>query len=255
MRPILIGAGRGSRLRHRTDDVPKTMVEVMGRPMLEWILDALAVAGFSRKDVVFIGGYRIDVIRARYPEFTYVENVDWANNNILLSLLCAREHLEPGFLCSYTDIIYDGVIATKVAASPRDIVLGCDTRWRDRYVDRSEHPETDAEKLRADGDRVTEISRRIDSTLAAGEFIGVAKLSRVGAASFLDAFDEARGLFSGGLFREGRTFEKAYLLDLFQRMIEASVPFHREDTPGRYMELDTLQDLAHAEAWWHRRIT
>ena len=74
MRPILIGAGRGSRLAHLTTEMPKTLVPVMGRPMLDWILDALAAAGFSKKDVVFVCGYRADALRARYPEFTYVVN-------------------------------------------------------------------------------------------------------------------------------------------------------------------------------------
>jgi len=32
------------------------LVEVMARPMLDWILDALGSAGFARKDVVFISG-------------------------------------------------------------------------------------------------------------------------------------------------------------------------------------------------------
>ena len=105
MRPIIIGAGRGSRLSHQTNDVPKTLVEVMGRPMLEWILDALKEGGFARRDVIFIAGYRSDVVRARYPEFTIVDNRDWQNNNILLSLLCAREHLRDGFVCTYADIV------------------------------------------------------------------------------------------------------------------------------------------------------
>src|SRR5437660_380178 len=93
MRPVLIGAGRGSRLSHLTDEIPKTLVPVMGRPMLDWILDALGAAGFRRRDVVFVCGYRADVLRARYPEFTYVVNDAWERNNILASLLYAREHL------------------------------------------------------------------------------------------------------------------------------------------------------------------
>jgi len=54
MRPVIIGAGRGSRLEHLTEEVPKTLVSVMERPMLEWVLEALAAAGFARKDGVFI---------------------------------------------------------------------------------------------------------------------------------------------------------------------------------------------------------
>src|SRR5882672_277816 len=159
MRPVIIGAGRGSRLEHLTEEIPKTMVSVMGRPMLEWVLEALGAAGFTRKDVVFICGYRAEVIRERYPEFTYVENRDWERNNILLSLLTARDHLADGFVSSYADIVYRGEVVEKLVASPYDKVLGCDTDWRRRYVNRSKHPESDAEKLRASGDRVVEISR------------------------------------------------------------------------------------------------
>jgi len=253
VRPIIIGAGRGSRLGANTDEIPKTLVPVMGRPMLDWILDALSAAGFARKDVVFVCGYADAVVRARYPEFTFVKNEDWANNNILLSLLCAREHLGAGFLSSYADIVYDGAIVERLVASPADICLGCDTAWRRRYVGRTQHPESDAEKLRADGSRVLEISRTIPSEAADGEFIGVMKLSEDGARVFLDAFDRAQRSYGGSIFREGRSFQKAYLLDLLQEMLEAGAVMQRENTAGGYMEIDTGQDLAMAEAWWKAR--
>ena len=246
----MIGAGRGSRLGHNTDEIPKTLVEVMGRPMLDWILDALHSAGFTRKDVVFVCGYAEDVVRERYPEFTFVRNADWANNNILLSLLCAREHLAGGFLSTYADIVYDGEIVQKLVASPAEITLGCDTAWRRRYIGRTQHPETDAEKLRADGTRVVEISRTISSEAADGEFIGVMKLGASGARMFTDAFDRAEQTYGGGQFREGRSFRKAYLLDLLQEMLEAGASMHRENTAGGYMEIDTGQDLAMARGWW-----
>jgi choline kinase len=250
MRPIVIGAGRGSRLGVETNEIPKTLVPVMGRPMLEWILDALAAAGFTRKDVVFICGYRADVMKARYPEFTYVENRDWEHNNILASLLCARSFLAGGFVSTYADIVYRGSTVQKLMASPHDKVLVCDTDWRRRYVDRSLHPESDGEKMRADGTRVVELSRRIDSERASGEFIGVMKMSPVGAKEMTAAFDQARAVHGGKTWREGRTFERAYLIDLFQEMIEHGSEFHRVDTHGGYMEIDTREDLACAEKWW-----
>src|SRR5689334_1298870 len=129
MRPVIIGAGRGSRLGHETNEIPKTMVPVMGRPMLEWILEALSAGGFTKKDVVFICGYRADVVRAKYPEFTFVENKEWEKNNILASLLCAREHLVEGFVSSYADIVYRGAIVGSLVDSPDHMALGCDTDW------------------------------------------------------------------------------------------------------------------------------
>src|SRR5262245_358034 len=197
MRPIIIGAGRGSRLGAETAEIPKTLVPVMGRPMLDWVLEALEAGGFRRRDVVFVCGYAEHVVRARYPDFTYVRNSDWENNNILLSLLYAREHLAGGFVSSYADIVYEGAVLRKPVDSAHDIVLGCDTAWRRRYVKRSQHPETDAEKLEADGGRVVRLSRHIPSEQAQGEFIGVMKLSAGGARQFLEAFDAAKASFAG----------------------------------------------------------
>ncbi len=254
MRPIVIGAGRGSRLGPETDEIPKALVPVMGRPMLEWILDALREGGFARKDVVYVCGYRADVIKARYPDFTYVDNRNWENNNILLSLLCAREHLSAGFVSTYADIVYRGSTVAKLCASPHDKVLACDTDWRRRYRDRSLHPESDGEKLRADGPRVVELSRRIASEVASGEFIGVAKFSAEGARELVGAYDAAAAVHAGTVWREGRTFEKAYLIDLFQDMIEGGSAFHRVDTHGGYMEIDTREDLACAEKWWRESV-
>lgn len=250
MKAVIIGAGRGSRLRHLTEEIPKTLVPVLGRPMLDGILEALEFGGFSRRDVVFICGYRAEVIRERYPDLTYVENREWESNNILLSLMCAREHLGGGFVSTYADIVYRREIVRDLLASPHDIALGCDTDWRRRYTGRFQHPESDAEKLRADGDRVVELSRRVVPGEAQGEFIGVMKASAAGAARLVQAFDRAEKEYKGRMFREGRTFEKAYLIDLLQHMLEKGVEMHRVDTHGGYMEIDTLEDASLAEAWW-----
>ena len=225
----------------------------MGRPMIEWILEALAEAGIGRKDVVFVCGYAEDEVRRRYPEFTYVRNAEWASNNILLSLLKAREFMKDGFLSTYADIVYEGAIVKKLVGATEPIALGCDTAWRRRYVGRSQHPETDAEKLRAEGRRVIELSRRIESEAAQGEFIGVMKLSAAGASELVSAFDAAQRSHAGKVFREGRTFEKAYLIDLLEHMLTSGSLMHREDTAGGYMEIDTLEDLSMAETWWKDR--
>jgi choline kinase len=251
MRPIIIGAGRGSRLEHLTEEIPKTLVTVMDRPILEWVLEALSAAGFARRDVVFICGYRAEVIRSRYPEFTYVENTDWEHNNILLSLLKARDYLGGGFVSTYADIVYRGEVVRGLVASPHDKVLGCDTDWRRRYVNRTRHPETDAEKMTADGENITRLSRTIPSEDASGEFIGVTKFTSQGAEELMAAFDRAQAKFAGQVFRENRTFERAYLIDLFQDMIEGGSKFHRVDTHGGYMEIDTLQDRQLSTSWWN----
>src|SRR4029453_15732651 len=106
MRAIVIGAGRGSRLQHEPNKIPNTLVEVVGRPMLDWVLEALAAGGFARERVVFVCGYAEHAVRRTHPELQFVRNDDWQNNNILLSLMYAREHMENGFVSTNGDICY-----------------------------------------------------------------------------------------------------------------------------------------------------
>lgn len=250
-RAIVIGAGRGSRLKHLTDDIPKTLVPVLGRPMLESILEALAAGGFGRQDVTFICGYRKEVVQERYPDLEYVENADWERNNILASLLVARERMRAGFVSTYADIVYRPAVVEALVEAEGDLVLAVDTDWRRRYAGRTQHPENDAEKLVARGGRVERISRTIPTEEATGEFIGVMKATPRGAEAFIAAFDAVRAKVGDeGVFREGRIFRKAYLLDMLAHLAESGVEMHTVDTHGGYMEIDTLQDEQLAATWW-----
>ena len=162
MRPIVIGAGRGSRLGPETDEVPKALVPVMGRPMLDWILDALGrrrLRPQGRPLHLRLQGRR----RARALPRALVRREPrlGAQQHPRVAPLRARRALAAGSSRTYADIVYRGSTVKKLVASPHDKVLACDTDWRRRYVDRSQHPETDAEKMRAEGDRVVELSRRI----------------------------------------------------------------------------------------------
>ncbi|MFO0553447.1 MAG: phosphocholine cytidylyltransferase family protein, partial [Polyangiaceae bacterium] len=160
---------------------------------------------------------------------------------------------QDGFVSTYADIVYTKEIAKAVAESPHGVTLGCDTDWRRRYEGRSQHPETDAEKLVADGERVVKLSRRIASEEASGEFIGVMKVSRERVPELLSAFDKASAQHGGKVYREGRTFEKAYLIDFLADRLESGDDLHRANTHGGYMEIDTLEDRSLAEKWWTER--
>ncbi len=46
MRAMILAAGRGERLRPITDHTPKALIEVAGKPLLQWHLENLARAGF-----------------------------------------------------------------------------------------------------------------------------------------------------------------------------------------------------------------
>jgi len=248
---VLIGAGRGSRLMPLTASQPKSFTTVADKRILDWTLDAFRQNGLDR--FVFIAGYLQEVVRGEYPEFTFVENTDWPNNNILFSLLYAREHMTDGFYSTYTDTLFTADAVGLLKDSPHDITLVMDTEWRDRYRFRSEHPESDGEKMVAEGDRVVRVSREIFPKEASGEFTGVLKMTAAGAAKFLDFYDDLYGsLGTEGVLAEGRPFRMAYFIHQLDRMIQEGVDVHCVPVPGDYHEIDTLQDYELAKGDWTR---
>jgi choline kinase len=220
-----------------TEDTPKCYAEVGGRRILDRAVGALRAAGLD--EIVFVGGYQIERIRADYPEFSFRHNADWPNNNILASLFHAEDAMDEGFVCSYADILYKPSIVERLLLSPADITLAVDTDWRARYTGRTQHPEDDAEKVLVDGDRVVRVERAIPSAEAHGEYIGLAKFSPAGACVLREHYR-----------RHGAGMQKAYLIQLLQKVIEAGVPMAKVDTAGDYFEVDTTEDYLLAQEHW-----
>lgn len=75
MSPIVIGAaGRGTRMKELTQETPKHLLPVLGKPFLSYVLDRVRQAGFQR--IIIIVGYHGDAIRAfvsAMPDVTVVD--------------------------------------------------------------------------------------------------------------------------------------------------------------------------------------
>lgn len=256
---IIVAAGRGHRLGSSTDEIPKCMVPVGGRPILHRQADALCAAGVS--DIVVVRGYLGDRIHAGNHPLRFVENPGWESNNILASLLCAAHEMEGGFFFSYADIVFARTVVGKLAAAAGTAQdaraaaiaahLVIDRRWQDAYVNRTLHPVSEAELTQVDAAvrRVLRLGKQVvASESAAGEFIGLAYFSAGGAACLKQIWQSS--VAAGGLerpFGRAKTLRQAYLSDALNAMASAGGHLAPVFIDGDWREIDTGQDLAAAE--------
>jgi UDP-N-acetylglucosamine diphosphorylase/glucosamine-1-phosphate N-acetyltransferase len=66
MKAVILAAGKGTRLNPLTDNTPKPMLNVAGRPLLEWMLMRVKEAGIS--DVLIVTNYLEDQIKKYFGE-------------------------------------------------------------------------------------------------------------------------------------------------------------------------------------------
>ena len=236
MKAVILAAGRGTRLAPLTDDRPKPLVPVRGRPLLLRTLDRLADVGIRGRDVVIVTGYREDVLARVVAEGgftpTLVSNPhfhDWQN---FYSLAVARDAVGgDAFLELDGDVLFDGRLLPRVLSAPGPGVLAIDVR-----------PDLDAEtmKVSVEQGRIVAVGKALAPEASLGEYIGVSRFDPPLAA---EVFEELARLEREGL--TGEYYEHA----LHRLALRDRGPLRPVDVSDcSALEIDDAHDLARAEA-------
>src|SRR5688572_17734905 len=108
---VLPAAGKGTRMKELTNELPKPMLEVRGKPILLHILEGLRAAGVT--DFCIVVGYRADVVRAFFGDGTqfgvrisYMTQVVQDGTGRVVELARDFAGSDP-FVLSYGDILID----------------------------------------------------------------------------------------------------------------------------------------------------
>jgi dTDP-glucose pyrophosphorylase len=112
MKAVILAAGRGTRMRDLTKELPKPMLKVKGRPILEHIIEGMKTAGI--RDFCIITGFRAEVVEDYFKtgerlgvKIQYVRQVVQDGTGKAPELAKAFAGNDP-FLLTYGDILVKG---------------------------------------------------------------------------------------------------------------------------------------------------
>jgi choline kinase len=169
MRAIILSAGRGSRLLPLTESMPKCLVPVDGRAILDHQLAALAEAGIARTTV--IAGYRFDQVGAHLADHRPPLSVElrfnpfWAVSSSIGSVWAAQDLLDQPFCLLNGDTLLSSAVLAR-ALSQADAGIGL-------VVEPLQTAAVDDMLVAVSGTRVTAVSKTLDPASATHRSLGV----------------------------------------------------------------------------------
>jgi NDP-sugar pyrophosphorylase family protein len=121
MKAVILAAGSGTRLRPLTNYLPKCLVKVHGKPLLQYQLEALEIAGIQ--DCVIVVGYLAEQVKRHFGSrfgnvrITYINNEVYQHTNNIYSLWLARWEMDDDILLLECDLIFDEGLIQDLALS------------------------------------------------------------------------------------------------------------------------------------------
>jgi choline kinase len=238
---VILAAGVSKRLRPLTDEIPKCLLEVGGRPILQWTIENILQAGI--KEIAIVVGYRKEMIREfvkqNYPRLRirFIYNPNYLTTNNAYSLILAKRFLENA----------DGQINSGLLLLDSDILFSSDIlpllisdNAADKIVLRASGAHNEEEiRVKVDDDgNILIIGKEIPLEEAYGESIGIELFSTETAAKLFTILDHR---IRSGI---GRTeFYEAS----FQEMINLGIKLKAIDIGNcPAIEIDTIEDLQQA---------
>lgn len=228
MKALVLAAGRGARMNELTENLPKPLISLNGKPLLGYLLDALNECGVS--DVTLVSGYLSDRIESFVNgSCRIIRNPVYDRTNSIYSLWLAKACFSgKPFLLLNGDLVMDTDCIRKLI----------DHRAQTALLVDDQKPLKDGEmNVVISGDRIVRIGKEIGAENAQAESAQVVKF---GAGDSARLFDRVTELIKRG--RKNGFPTMAYDVIFAQSRM---VPVYTADC--RWFEIDTLEDLAAAE--------
>lgn len=233
MKAIILAAGRGSRMKHLTEAQPKCLINLRGKPLVEWQLEAMRCAGIT--EIAIVTGYKKELL-ASYEVIKF-HNMHWSKTDMVFSLSCADKWLKAGpCIVSYSDIFYQTSAINSLINCPEPLAITYDPNWLNIWKTRFEDPLLDAEVFKINSsNQITKIGSKPKSLEEVqGQYMGLIKIT-----------PESWGKIVSVLAKFPRNIRnKMQMTSVLQNVIEhTNYPVIGLPYEGEWWEIDTYNDL------------
>jgi len=232
MKAVILAAGIGNRLKPLTDKMPKSLIKIGDRTVLERMLDSLVDLGIT--DVTIVVGHLKQMITGligngyRTAVCKYITNPDYELGSILSLYAARNEFADDDTLLMDADVIFEEKVLAKIAGSGNANCFLVDRGFKDTGEEM---------KVASLGGKVVQIARKITREHdSVGEGVGFCKVSSSYSRELLKALEKRICL--------NRLCDYEMALDDFCQHVNAGV----EDVTGlKWTEIDFPEDVQKAQ--------
>lgn len=239
MKVIILAAGYGNRLKPYTNDKPKCMVELLGKPILHYQVEILNSLGFD--DILVVGGYHIEKITGK--KLKIIKNEQFDCTNMVSSLFCAEDFINQNqdVIISYSDIIYERKVLKNLLNTNAPIAISVDRNWDKLWKIRMNNPLDDAETLKIEDEiYVQELGKKPKNIQEIeGQYMGLIKIR----SDFVEEFCSTWHNLDKKDTYDGQDFKNMYMTSFIQEFINRGIKVEAAFTNSGWLEIDTKDDL------------
>ena len=239
MRAIILAAGQGTRLRPLTNDRPKCMVELDGKPLIKYQLDMFKKNNI--KDINVVTGYLEEKIK--FENINKFYNPKYATTNMVATLFCASELFDgkDDILISYGDIVFNDNVFKAIESADNKINIVIDRSWRKYWEARMENPLKDAETLKIDEKgNIKELGKKPNSyDDIEGQYIGLIKIRKDVARQIREYYTN----LDKDILYDTKDYQNMYMTSFLQMIADNLMPLSPVYIDNGWIEIDEPSDL------------
>lgn len=234
---IILAAGVGKRLQPYYPALPKTLINIRKRTVLERMITQLESCRI--KEIILVTGFcheKLDQfieknLRNKFSDLSFklIFNPDYANKNNIYSFWMAREEMKNGFVLINSDVLFHPkILSFCLRDEGRSVLVIDDFKLLEKE---------DMKVTMGRNDIIKDISKDIPPRIANGEYIGITKLYEETTKLVL--------LKTKELLNRGRY--NVFYEEAFKLVAKEGSHFFGVSTRGLpWIEIDTIDDLKRA---------